>query len=159
HLVRVPEGMPRPPVEVTVDSHGWYLEAIETEAARARLLYDLLVLPGLELTYEDDDPCRAAHAVAVGLRELVELEAGLDCALESARAAGAALIAAHPYRHEDTRELLRSTCRWSAEREHSAALVDRFELFNRHELFGWVAEERLPAVATGDFHRLEHLHT
>jgi hypothetical protein len=37
--------------------------------------------------------------------------------------------------------------------------VDRFELFNRHELFGWVAEERLPAVATGDFHTSEHLHT
>ena len=159
HLVRVPEGRPRPSVEITSGSHGWYLEAIETEAARARLLYDLLVIPGLELTYEDDDPCRAGHAVAVGLRELVDLEAGLDAALESSRAAGAALIAAHPYRPEQSNGSLRSTCRWAAEREESARLVDRFELFNRHELFGWVAEERFPAVATGDFHVQEHLHT
>ena len=39
--------------------------AIEIEAARARVQYDMLVLPGLELTYDDDDPLQAAHAVAV----------------------------------------------------------------------------------------------
>jgi len=159
HLVRVPEGMSQPSVAITADSHDWYLEAIETEAARGRLLYDLLVVPGLELTYEDHDACRAGHAVAVGLRQLVDLEPGLDGALESARAAGAALIAAHPYRPDQSNASLRSTCRWAAEREESARLLDRFELFNRHELFGWVAEERLPAVATGDFHVQEHLHT
>jgi len=159
HLVRVPEGMPELSLAITSGSHDWYLEAIEIEAARGRLLYDLLVIPGLELTYEDHDPCRAAHAVAVGLRQLVDLEAGLDGALESARAAGAALIAAHPYQPEQSNRSLRPTCRWAAEREETARLVDRFELFNRHELFGWVAEERLPAVATGDFHVWEHLHT
>jgi hypothetical protein len=36
-------------------------------------------------------------------------------------------------------------------------LVDRFELFNRHTLFGWVADAGLPTVANGDFHRIEHL--
>jgi len=159
HLVRVPAEMTRPAAEITPDSHCWYLESIEIEAARGRLLYDLLVIPGLELTYEDHDPRRAAHAVAVGLRQLVDLEAGLDGALESARGAGAALIGAHPYPPEQAKESLRSTCRWAAEPDESARLVDRFELFNRHELFGWVAEERLPAVATGDFHLLEHLHT
>ena len=35
----------------------------------------------------------------------------------------------------------------------------RFELFNRKTLFGWVAAAGLPAVASGDFHRLEHLRT
>ena len=31
------------------------------------------------------------------------------------------------------------------------------ELFNRDDLFSWVAEARLPVVASGDFHRPEHL--
>lgn len=159
HLVRVPEGTARPPVEITAGSYDWYLEAIETEAARGRLLYDLLVIPGLELTYEDHDSSQAAHAVAVGLRQLVDLESGLDGAVETARAEGAALIGAHPYCPGQANGTLRSTCRWAADRERSAQLLDRFELFNRHELFGWVAEERLPAVATGDFHVREHLHT
>ena len=38
-------------------------------------------------------------------------------------------------------------------------LVDRFELVNRHQVFGWVAEAGLPAVATGDFNRPEHVAT
>ena len=99
HLVRVPDGVSRPRGEITAESHGRYLAEIESEAARAWLRYQLLVIPGLELTYEDHDPCRAAHAVAVGLRQPVDLEAGLDDALASARATGAALVAAHPYRY------------------------------------------------------------
>ena len=35
--------------------------------------------------------------------------------------------------------------------------MHHFELFDRAQLFGWVAEAGLPAVATGDFHRPEHL--
>ena len=40
-----------------------------------------------------------------------------------------------------------------------AGLVDRWELINRQQTFGWIAEFGLPAVATGDFHRREHLET
>jgi hypothetical protein len=38
-------------------------------------------------------------------------------------------------------------------------LFDRWELFNQNQLFGWVADTRLPAVASGDFHHHEHLAT
>jgi hypothetical protein len=53
----------------------------------------------------------------------------------------------------------RTTARFSEEREWSRAVVHRFELCNRHDFFAWVAEERLPVVANGDFHRPEHLAT
>lgn len=36
-------------------------------------------------------------------------------------------------------------------------LAHRFELFNRTQLFGWVADAGLPAVACGDFHEPAHL--
>ena len=42
---------------VHAGNHDAYLAAIEIEAARARVQYDMLVLPGLELTYDDPDPC------------------------------------------------------------------------------------------------------
>src|ERR1700748_3032559 len=74
-----------------------YLRAIRAEALRARELYDLLVIPGLELTYDDPDPVRAGHACAIGLRTCVDVSAGLEPALAQARADGAALVAAHPY--------------------------------------------------------------
>src|SRR5919198_5331235 len=39
--------------------HPAYLAELEAEAERARSLYGLLVIPGLELTYDDPDPRRA----------------------------------------------------------------------------------------------------
>ena len=48
--------------------------------------------------------------------------------------------------------------RFAREWQALRPLVDRWELFNRHDLFGWVAERGLPAVANGDFHVPEHLY-
>jgi len=93
HVVRDPPGAQA----LAAADHPDYLEEIEREAERAAALYRLLVIPGLELTYDDPDPRLAAHAVAVGLREHIDLDGGFDGALTAARDRGAALIAAHPY--------------------------------------------------------------
>ncbi len=139
-------------------NHGDYLAAIEAEAERARRDYDLLLLPGLELTYSDSDPYLAAHAVAVGCRAFVGVDDGLETALAHARREGAALIAAHPYEPSmPDRSPGRETYRFSRDWPELQALVDRWELFNRYELFGWVSEEGLRAVACGDFHEPAHL--
>jgi predicted metal-dependent phosphoesterase TrpH len=140
------------------DDFAAYLEEIDREAERARQAYGLLVVPGLELTYNDQNTELAAHAVAVGLRRFVSVDDGLDQALVTAAAAGAALIAAHPYDDEPSPHPARRTQRFARD-ARLADLVHRFELFNRTQLFGWVARAGLPAVASGDFHRPEHLHS
>jgi hypothetical protein len=115
-------------------------------------------LPGLELTYNDPDPSLAAHAVAIGCRSFVGVDDGLDSALAQAREEGAALIAAHPYAEEaGGSPPARATTRFSREWRELEPHVDRWELFNRYELFAWVAERGLPAVANGDFHEPAHL--
>lgn len=157
-VLAVTDHAPRQRRQVHAGTFAAYLEEVEAEAHRARELYDLLVIPGLELTYDDPDPLRAAHVVAVGLRQFVGLDDGLEIALASARAHGAALVAAHPYAPEELAGGTRPTAAFGAHPE-LAPLVDRFELFNRHTLFGWVAAAGLPAVASGDFHRVEHLST
>src|SRR5581483_7691958 len=80
-------------------------------------------------------------------------------AMAEARAAGAAIIAAHP--HGDERDatpgrMTRGVC---LDPEHMRDLVDRYELVNRHDVFAWVARTRLPSVACGDAHRAEHVFT
>jgi predicted metal-dependent phosphoesterase TrpH len=147
------------PEHVDDENFGSYLGSVEEEAERARRLYGMLVLPGLELTVEDPDPRLAGHGVAVGLRSFVGVDSGLEPALRAARAHGAALVAAHPYELEDALESERHTAAFACDPARWAPLVDRFELFNRHTLFGWVARAGLPGVASGDFHRLEHLAT
>jgi predicted metal-dependent phosphoesterase TrpH len=146
------------PCGVHAGNSADYFAEIAAQAERARREYDLLVLPGLELTYDDPDPLLAAHAVAVGLPSFVGLDAGLDAALVQARDAGAAVVAAHPYQPlagEDPPA--RPTQRFSQDWRTLRELVDRWELFNRKELFAWVAENGLPAVASGDFHEPAHL--
>ena len=148
-----------PACGVHAANHADYLAEILSQADRARRDYGLLLLPGLELTYNDPDPSVAAHAVAVGCRAFVGVDDGLEVALAQARDEGAALIAAHPYLQESGGcSPARATTRFSHDWRELRSHIDRWELFNRYELFGWVAECGLPAVANGDFHQLEHLH-
>jgi hypothetical protein len=136
---------------------GAYLADLERERARALSAYGLLLVPGLELTYNDPDPERAAHAVAVGLRSLVAMDDGVVAAMEAARAAGAAILMAHPHDFEPTPAVPSPTCYFARRWRELRGLFDRAELFNGQQLFGWVAEAGLPAVACGDLHRAEHL--
>jgi hypothetical protein len=71
--------------------------------------------PGLELTVDDPDPRRAGHALAIGLREFVSVDRGLERALRSARETGAALIAAHPYPLAQAAASMRGTAWFSEE--------------------------------------------
>ena len=135
-----------------------YLEAVEVEAERARRLYDLLVIPGLELTWDDPDVDASAHAVAVGLEAHVGLDEGLEAALCDARDRGAAIIAAHPHGIETDPNERRMTRWWWLDRR-LRALAHRFELVNRHQVFAWVAAEGLPSVASGDAHLPAHIAT
>ena len=112
--------------------------------------------PGLELTFNHDEPTEAAHAVAIGLQSFVSVDGGITEAMETAAEAGAAIIAAHPYNDEPAPRTGRLTQRFALD-EGLCGLAHRFELFNRMQLFGWVADAGLPAVATGDFHHPEHL--
>jgi hypothetical protein len=162
HVVRSDDPQHAPggvPEHVHTRNHSSYVMAIEIEAARARVQYDMLVLPGLELTYNDPDPLRAAHAVAIGLECFIGVDDGIECALRDARRHGAALIAAHPYAPAAAAEAPRATARFAADWPALAPLVDRWELINRRDVFGWVAQAGLPAVATGDAHEKEHVLT
>ena len=159
HVVRDAEPWCAGAKAVSASAYDAYLVEIEREAERALARHGLLVLPGLELTYDDPDPRRGAHAVAVGVRRHVDVNRGLELAPAEASADGAALIAAHPYRLGDLDGTPRATARWSEEAYWASAVVDRFEVCNRHDFFPWVARERLPVVANGDFHRPEHLAT
>lgn len=146
----------------SVDEQHWaeYLNEIEREARRAWRTYGLLVFPGLELTFNDDDPDRAAHAVAIGLHDFVSVDDGIAEAMRTAAEAGAAIVAAHPTGLSAGAEPAPGRTRITRRFARDAALrglAHRFELFNRTQLFGWVADAALPAVATGDFHREEHV--
>src|ERR1700746_89704 len=59
------------PFGVHAVNHAEYLAEIAAQAERARRDYDLLVLPGLALTYDGPDPFASAPAGAGGLCDVV----------------------------------------------------------------------------------------
>src|SRR6266542_2096403 len=140
HTVRLDDPSPR-----SVDGWSWpgYIDELGREAERARDAYDLLLVPGLELSDNRDDPDDSAHVLALGLHRFVSVERGIVDAILGARAEGAAIVGAHPYSSQDWTPL-RPTRRLARERDLFRGIIDRWELANRTELFGWVAEERLP---------------
>jgi hypothetical protein len=157
HVLRSDDPWPRLHGRRCIDAENIaaYLDAIRRERARALSQFGLLLVPGLELTYNDRDPDRACHAVAVGLERFVSMDDGPAGAMEAARAAGAAVVVAHPHdlghrsaMHAQTRYFARN---W----QRLQGLFDRVELFNGSQLFGWVAENGLHPVACGDLHRAE----
>jgi predicted metal-dependent phosphoesterase TrpH len=156
HVVRADD-----PTSHAVDArgHAAYLDAIDAVAERPLRDHRMLVMPGLELTSSDADPDRAVHAVAVGLRRFVGVDGGPRAAMAEARAAGAAIIAAHPHAEEHDPTPGRTTRGVYAHSAHMRDVVDRYELVNRHSVFAWVARERLPSVACGDVHLAEHVLT
>jgi len=105
---------------------------------------------GFELTYNDPNPDRAGHAVAVGLHSLVTMDDGPAAAMGKARAAGAAILAAHPHDCGPSPAVPFPTCYFRRHWRELRGLFDRVELFNGRQLFGWVAEAGLPGVACGD---------
>jgi predicted metal-dependent phosphoesterase TrpH len=139
------------------ETYPHYLKTIERESRRAREQYELLLLPGAELTYLARDPDEAGHALAVGLRSFCSVDDGLEPALQEARERGAAIVAAHPHGGKDDPRPERTTRWFWRNHERLDGVVDRYEVVNRRQTFGWVAEAGLPAIATGDFHRAEHL--
>jgi hypothetical protein len=142
----------------SIEEGSWphYLAEVEHEAARAWRTHGMMVVSGLELTFNDPEPVMAAHAVAVGLRKFVSVDDGIAEAMRTAAKAGAAIVAAHPNADEPALVRGRLTKRFSRD-VGLRALAHRFELFNRTQLFGWVADAGLPAVACGDFHTPRHL--
>jgi len=140
----------------SLDETTWdaYVETIFDEGERARALYDLLVIPGAELTDNHADPDESAHALALGLSDFVGMDDGLPVALAAARRNAAVIVAAHPHGEdvEGNASSARLTRRFCRDFDRLRPLVDRFELFSRSTLFAWVAERGLPSVAAGDFH-------
>ena len=157
HVLRADDPWRLPETCVHAGNFAEYLAAIEDEAERARALYGLLVVPGLEITHNNVDPDLAAHALAVGLREPVLPDDGLVGSLLAARAAGAAVVAAHPHGPDGDPAPVRTTRRFWREWDALSPLVDRAELFNGSDVYSWVTGCGTPPVAAGDVHRREHL--
>ncbi len=143
---------------VTEDCFADYMAEIKSEARRARKLYDLLVIPGAEVTQNHLRSRKNAHIVALNLTEYISADQSAEDILKEIRRQGAFSIACHPH-HRTTRRIEISTCYLWDNRKRLLELVDVWEAANRDDLFSVTSLKHYPYVANSDFHKAKHLYS
>jgi len=143
---------------VTEDRFDEYLEDVAAEARRAKRLYDLLVIPGAEITQNHFRSRKNSHIVALGIREFVSADQSAEEILLAIRRQGALSVACHPH-HRTTRRVEISTCYLWDHRKRLVDLVDVWEAANRDDLFSVTSLKHYPYVASSDFHKPKHLYS
>jgi predicted metal-dependent phosphoesterase TrpH len=143
---------------VTEERFDAYLAEIAAEADRAMSQYNLLVIPGAEVTQNHIRAKRNSHIVALNIREYISADQSAEAILEEIRRQGAFSIACHPH-HRTTRRIEISTCYLWDNRKTLAGLVDVWEAANRDDLFSVTSLKHYPYVANSDFHKPKHLYS
>ena len=142
---------------VTEDGFAAYLADIAAEAKRARRLYDLLVIPGAEVTQNHLRSKKNSHIIALEIREHQRRPVGRGDS-ERHRRQGGISIGCHPD-HRTTRRVEIGTCYLWDNRKRLAGLVDVWEAANRDDLFSVTSLKHFPYVANSDFHKPKHLYS
>jgi predicted metal-dependent phosphoesterase TrpH len=135
-----------------------YLDHVHAEAARAKRLYDLLVIPGAEITQNHIRSKRNSHIVALNIKEFISADQPAEDILREIRRQKALSIACHPH-HRTTRRFEIGTCFLWDHRKRLAELVDVWEAANRDDLFSVTSLKHYPYVANSDFHKAKHLYS
>lgn len=143
---------------VTAERFDAYLAEIAAEAERAMSQYNLLVIPGAEVTQNHIRARRNSHIVALNIGEYISADQSAEAILEEIRRQGAFSIACHPH-HRTTRRIEISTCYLWDNRKTLAGLVDVWEAANRDDLFSVTSLKHYPYVANSDFHKPKHLYS
>jgi hypothetical protein len=132
-----------------------YFDQIRSEAERAWRSYGMLVLPGAEMTRNTINRDTSVHILALGLEDYLPADGDPLELLREIRGRGAVSVACHP--HEMSEFYANTFYLWNR-RKLVSKLVDLWEVACRWDLFPVVSREKLPHIASSDFHRPEHLY-
>ena len=134
-----------------------YLEDIRIEAERALRQYNMLVIPGAEITQNRLRGKKNSHIIALDITKYVSADQSANSILKEIRRQGGLSIACHPH-HRTTRRIEISTCYLWDHRDELSDLVDVWEAGNRDDLFSVTSLKHFPYVANSDFHKPKHLY-
>lgn len=131
-----------------------YLEILKSEADRALRTYNMVVLPGVEISKNSWSNHRSAHVLAIGIDKWISADGDIVDIARKIRNQGALAVAAHPV---STRKLERQTYHLWGRRHELALEFDAWEVASGPYIFEEVKASGLPMLATSDFHKPSHI--
>jgi predicted metal-dependent phosphoesterase TrpH len=136
---------------LTKDEFQEYLDMLSEEAVRAWEEYEMLLIPGVEVTNDTGK----YHIVAVDVKEYIDPDLSVEGIVARIHRQGGIAIAAHPY-HKDTEGVQPFIHLWM-NRDKYAILFDAWEVANRFDLFNAIGLGEFNHIANSDFHEPAHL--
>ena len=136
-------------MSVNLQKQEIYFEALRKEAQRAWEKYNLLVLPGIEVTKNYLNQNRACHFLVIGEEEAIDAKEDILTLLTRFKKKNCLTIAAHPLSTGDWE--FQSVSLWR-DRELYKKYFDAWEVNTGPKYFDEVARSGLPILATSDLH-------
>lgn len=131
-----------------------YMAEIQFEAERAWDLYQLLLIPGFEISKNSIINQRSAHLLGIGVSDWVSADGPVEEICKAIRAQGAVTVAAHPV---STGAWEPQTLHLWSRREELRDAFDAWEVASGPRLFQPVLESGLPMLANSDLHHAKQI--
>ncbi len=144
-------------LSVRGDNFEEYMAAIRAEAERAWDKYQMLVIPGVEISKNYLSSERSAHLLLLDIKDFIPACLDYEQIFQEARQQDALTVACHPHH---TPELLnKDTLYLWNNRDKFARYIDAWEIANRDDVFNVISLKKYPYIANSDFHKARHLYS
>lgn len=127
-----------------------YKAILQSEAERAKRRYNMLVIPGFEITKNPMLAQDSAHILALGVSEWISADTSVDEALLAVRVKQGLSVAAHP---RPVPQMSKQTYYLWNHRQRLESAVDVWEVANGKTFFDDVETSDLRRIACSDFHK------
>lgn len=143
-------------LSVRADNFDSYLSHIRGEAERAWNKYQMLVIPGVEISKNHLSADKSAHILILDIKSFIPACWRYEEIFLEAKRQKALVIACHPHHMSN---LSRDTLFLWNNREKYARYIDAWEIANRDDVFNVISLKKYPYIANSDFHRPRHLYS
>lgn len=138
------------------DNFERYMDHVCREADRARDKYNMLVIPGVEITKNHLSNDQSAHLLIIDIKEFIPACMGYEQIFLEAKRQGSLTVACHPHHMSD---MSRETLFLWNNRDKYARFIDAWEIANRDDVFNVISLKKYPHIANSDFHKPRHLYS
>lgn len=144
-------------LSVTEDNFSHYMSDIKRESERAMHKYNMLIIPGIEISKNYLSAEKSAHILIIDIKKFISACWSYEKIFLEAKSQDALIIACHP--HHSSEKNMRDTLFLWKNRDKYAKYIDAWEIANGDEVFNIVSLKKYPYIANSDFHKVRHIYS
>jgi predicted metal-dependent phosphoesterase TrpH len=141
---------------ITEANFNEYIENVRYRAERAWNKYNMLVIPGIEISKNYLSSDKSAHILILDVKEFIPACLSYEALFLEAKKQDSLVIACHP--HHMNGGIGNTLYLWK-NREKYSKYIDAWEIANRDDVFSVISLKKYPYIANSDFHKARHLYS